>query len=153
MKLIKRKHAEVEEPDMTAMVDMTFQLIVIFMVMINFSDMEQDQRVNLPASELAIPPESSYDEPLTIQMTADNLILFGGQDMDIEGLRAAIRLEATLLKAYEDNRISDATVVIRADYRCQTGKVQEVIGICQEEGFDQFALRGQQSHTPTLGTE
>lgn len=93
MKLIKRKHAEVDEPDMTAMVDMTFQLIVIFMVMINFSDMEQDQRVNLPASELAIPPETSYDEPLTIQMTAEDLIVFGGQDMDLDGLRAAIRLE------------------------------------------------------------
>ena len=41
------------------MIDMTFQLIAFFMLVINFSDVEQDQRVQLPASELAKPPTSS----------------------------------------------------------------------------------------------
>ena len=139
--------------DMTPMIDMTFQLIAFLMVMINFSDIEQDQRVQLPSSELAKPPETAYDEPLTIQMTSDEMILFGGQEMTIDALRAAIRREATLLKAYQDNRMKDATVVIRADRRSRTGKVQEVISACQEVGFDTFALRGQQSDSPTLDSE
>lgn len=138
---------------MTPMIDMTFQLIAFLMVMINFSDVEQDQRVNLPASELAKPPEAAYDEPLTIQMTADETILFGGQEMSVEELRGAVRREATLLKAYEDSRLGDATVVIRADLRSRAGRVQEVIEACQEAGFDKFALRGRQSDTPTLTGE
>ena len=56
MRFITKKSAEVE-PDMTPMIDMTFQLIAFFMFTINFSDTEQDQRVTLPASELAKPPE------------------------------------------------------------------------------------------------
>jgi biopolymer transport protein ExbD len=153
MRLTKRHQSDITEMDMTPMIDMTFQLIAFLMVMINFSDIEQDQRVQLPSSELAKPPETAYDEPLTIQMTSDEMILFGGQEMTIDDLRSAIRREATLLKAYQDNRIKDSTVVIRADRRSRTGKVQEVIAACQDAGFDTFALRGQQSDTPTLNSE
>jgi biopolymer transport protein ExbD len=153
MRLTKDHRTEVTEMDMTPMIDMTFQLIAFLMVMINFSDVEQDQRVQLPSSELAKPPETVYEEPLTIQMTADDTILFSGQEMGIDDLRAAIRREATLLKAYQDNRINESTVVIRADRRSRTGKVQEIIAACQEAGFDKFALRGKQSDTSTLNTE
>ncbi len=153
MRLTKRHRSEVTELDMTPMIDMTFQLIAFLMVMINFSDIEQDQRVQLPSSELAKPPETAYDEPLTVQMTADETILFGGQEMGIEDLRGAIRREATLLKAYKDNRLAEAMVVIRADKRSRTGKVQEVIEACQDAGFDTFALRGKQSDESTLTSE
>ncbi|QDV75271.1 ExbD/TolR family protein [Botrimarina mediterranea] len=153
MRLTKRHRSEVTESDMTPMIDMTFQLIAFLMVMINFSDIEQDQRVQLPSSELAKPPETAYDEPLTVQMTADETILFGGQEMGIEDLRSAIRREATLLKAYKDNRLDEAMVVIRADLRSRTGSVQEIIEACQEAGFDTFALRGKQSDESTLNSE
>ena len=48
---------------MTPMIDMTFQLIAFFMVLINFSEVEQDQRITLPASELAKPPEVGVRRP------------------------------------------------------------------------------------------
>ena len=57
------------EMDMTPMIDVTFQLIAFFMFVLNFSEVDQDQRINLPSSELARPPDVAYDEPLTIQLT------------------------------------------------------------------------------------
>ena len=43
---IKPKHdTSIVEGDLTPMIDMTFQLIAFFMLVINFSDVEQDQRV------------------------------------------------------------------------------------------------------------
>ena len=42
------------------------------------------------------------------------------------------------------------TVVIRADRLAKTGKVQELIQLCQEAEFDTFALRGRQSDRSTL---
>ena len=150
MRLTQGRHSEIVEGDMTPMIDMAFQLIAFFMVLINFSDIEQDQRVNLPASELARPPDSAYEEPLTIQMTADETILFGGQELSIDQLRIALRREAQLLRAYGDKRLSDVTVVIRADYKTRAGKVQEIIKACQDVEFDTFALRGRQSDVTTL---
>lgn len=150
MRLIKRGKYEIVEGDMTPMIDMTFQLIAFFMVLINFSDVEQDQRVNLPASELAKPPDTAYEEPITIQLTQDEAILFGGEELTLDELFIALRRETQLLKAYGDGRINKATVVIRADSESRTGLVQEIIKACQDVGLDTFALRGRQSDVSTL---
>ena len=58
--------------------------------------------------------------------------------------------EAQIIKAYPNKKLSDVTVVIRADRLAKTGKVQEIIQMCQEAGFDMFALRGKPSDTSTL---
>ncbi len=150
MRLTKGLKYKIVEGDMTPMIDMTFQLIAFFMVLINFSDVEQDQRVNLPASELAKPPDTAYVEPITIQLTEDETILFGGEELSIDELFVALRRETQLLKAYGDGRIDEATVVIRADLESRTGMVQEIIKACQDVGLDTFALRGRQSDVPTL---
>lgn len=150
MRVAKQSKLQRVEGDMTPMIDMTFQLIAFFMVLINFSDVEQDQRVKLPESELAKPPDTAYEEPLTIQMTSDETILFGGQELTIDELRVALRREASLLRAYGDQRIEEVTVVIRADLAARSGKVQEVIKACQDVGLDTFALRGRQSNEATL---
>jgi biopolymer transport protein ExbD len=36
-----------------------------------------------------------------------------------------------------------ATIIVRADGRAKTGEVQDIIRICQEKGFERFALRAQ----------
>jgi biopolymer transport protein ExbD len=148
---INRKSAELaSEGDMTPMIDMTFQLIAFFMVLLNFSDVEQDQRINLPASELARPPEVAYQEPLTVQMTADDTILFAGDELTVDDLQSALLREAQIIKAHPNKTAADVTVIIRADQLARTGRVQEVIQMCQKAEFDTFALRGRQSDSPTL---
>ncbi|MEM8866337.1 MAG: biopolymer transporter ExbD [Planctomycetota bacterium] len=151
MKIIRRKQLELAEGDMTPMIDMTFQLIAFFMVLINFSEVEQDQRITLPASELAKPPEVGYEDPLTVQITKDETVLFAGDDWEIDALSTPLRREAQITKAYGDSKtLDDVTVIIRADASVKTGKVQKVIQICQEAEFENFALRGRQSDESTL---
>jgi len=156
MRLTKNKPEGIVEADMTPMIDMAFQLIAFFMVLINFSDVEIDQRLTLPASELAKPPDTAYDEPIAIQMMRNGVILFGGEELSLDGLRVALRREAEFLNRFDDKSeggkkgVEAATVVVRADLAVKAGQVQEVIQACQEAGFDQFALRGKQSETPTL---
>src|SRR3972149_206773 len=128
--------------DMTPMIDMTFQLIAFFMVALNFSQVEQDQRINLPLSELARPPASPYAEPLTVQMTADEAILFAGDQMSLGALQDALLREAQIIKAYPNKKPSDVTVIIRADRLAKTGRGQEGIQMCQRAGCDTVALRG-----------
>src|SRR5205823_5635947 len=76
---IKAKGPEFVELDYTPMIDMTFQLIAFFMILINFSDAEVDDRVQLPASSLAKPPSAPSDMPLTIQMVRDGKIIMNAQ--------------------------------------------------------------------------
>ena len=130
---------------MTPMIDMTFQLIAFFMLLINFTDAEQDQRVRLPESVLAMPPDEPYEERLTIQLASKDVILFaGGELSSLEQLSRALLVEKQILEA-RDKKVSDTTVIIRADREAKTGKVQEIIQACQELEFLKFALRGKQS--------
>ena len=47
---IKKTSVNLVEGDLTPMIDMTFQLIAFFMVLINFTEADQDERIKLPDS-------------------------------------------------------------------------------------------------------
>jgi len=144
MKIIKPKAtAAALEPDMTPMIDMTFQLIAFFMVLLNFGEAEQDARIRLPSSQLAKPPETALENALVVQLTGDNQVLFSGELMPIAGLDEKLRREARFI-TLSGEKPEDATVILRADAESKTGVVQEVIQKCQENGFENFALRAKQ---------
>ncbi len=42
---------------------------------------------------------------------------------------------------------AEATIIIRADAQSQAGKVQDLIRLCQETGFERFSLRAKQKET------
>jgi biopolymer transport protein ExbD len=138
------------EMDMTPMIDVTFQLIAFFMFVLNFSEVDQDQRINLPLSELARPPETAYDEPITLQLTDNDTIIFAGDELTRDALKSALLREAQIIEAHPEKKVGDVTVIIRADRHAQAGKVQELIKVAQEAEFDTFALRGRQSDRSTL---
>lgn len=138
------------EMDMTPMIDVTFQLIAFFMFVLNYTEVDQDQRINLPSSELARPPEVAYEQPVTIQLAKDDKIYFAGDELTTAGLKSALLREAQIVKLNPKKKVSDVTVIIRADKTAKAGKVQEIIQLCQQAEFDTFALRGQTSDISTL---
>ena len=146
MRFGKRNAEDRVGPDMTPMIDMTFQLIAFFMFTINFSDTEQDQRVTLPASELAKPPEAPYEHPLTIHLTEGGQYIYASDAYSsLDELRSALLREKQIIERYDLEKLSNVTIVIRADQDARTGQVQEIIQMSQELKFERFALRGKQA--------
>lgn len=144
---IANRHADGgAEGDLTPMIDMTFQLIAFFMVLINFTDAEQNERIKLPSSELAQPPDAPLENALTIQLTDAGDVLFGGEQFAIEGLRPRVEAESQMLERLGDATAA-ATVIIRADADAKSGIVQQLIQICQETGFERFQLRAKQEES------
>ena len=149
-----RKHdTSIVEGDLTPMIDMTFQLIAFFMLVINFSDVEQDQRVQLPASELVKPPAAPYEQPRTVHLTKSDTFIFGGRERaNLAQLKSDLLRETQIIKRHTSQSLADVTIIIRADSEAKTGQVQEVIQACQELEFEKFALRGKQSEERTIGS-
>ncbi len=144
MRIKSRKFGTKAEGDMTPMIDMTFQLIAFFMVLINFTEVETDERVVLPISEMAKPPETPLDRPITIQVTADGKALIGGDEMEVGGqLELALNRERRVLGRLGRSPAS-VPVIIRAHKDAKTGKVQEIIEYCQGSQFEKFRLRAEQ---------
>jgi biopolymer transport protein ExbD len=145
---IHARGANYVELDYTPMIDMTFQLIAFFMIVINFEAADQDQSVQLPSSILARPPETAFESPITIQMVGDGRILMGGEYYaDAEAIRPLLKNERFILQsqaaseAERKRKLAQATVIIRADREAQTGRVQDIIQVCQDIGFERFTLR------------
>jgi biopolymer transport protein ExbD len=128
--------------DMTPMIDVTFQLITFFMFTINFTEAEQDQRIQLPASQVAKPVENSDIEPLTLQLMDDGRVIYNGEPVALAALGDYLQNEITIIQS-SGKKPGDITVVVRADGRAHTGDVQQIIRTCQEKQFDKFVLRAE----------
>jgi biopolymer transport protein ExbD len=128
--------------DMTPMIDMTFQLITFFMFVMNFSEAEQDDRIQLPLSQLAKPVDGVMETPITLQLTNSGSVIYAGELVAVRDIGSFLEREkSVMLDAGREP--SAATVIVRADGRAKTGEVQEIIRLCQEKGFERFALRAQ----------
>jgi biopolymer transport protein ExbD len=141
---VKRHQDASVEVDMTPMIDMTFQLIAFFMILINFDASEQDERIQLPSSALAKPPEAPLETPITLQLTRQGEVIAGGQlYAEAAALRPLLNNERNVLRL-KNRSEKEATIIIRADRHTPTGKVQDLIKLCQEMGFEKFTLRAKE---------
>ena len=131
------------EADLTPMIDMTFQLIAFFMVLINFTEADQNEQIQLPSSELAKPPDAAFEHPIFVQMTREGTVILSGSEIPLSGLKPYMFRESEFLRLRKRSP-SEATVVIRADADTPVGNVQEVIQICQESKFDTYVLRAKE---------
>ncbi len=137
---VKSKEVDLAEGDLTPMIDMTFQLIAFFMVLINFTQTEANDKVKLPSSQLVKPPEAPLEFPIILHVARDGAVVLGGEDYTPETLRVGLLPEIRVITA-QGKTPQDANVVIRAHKDCATGDVQEVIRVAQEQNLENFALR------------
>jgi len=135
------RHLLYGNPDMTPMIDCTFQLVIFFLLTLNFSSEEQSELIRLPASEIAKPSEGALEIPVTVQVLASGSVLLGGDQMPPAALQVPLRREREMIRNVLGRSMKDATVIIRADRDVPAGKVQDVIRVCQETGFERFVLR------------
>jgi len=143
---VKSKKVNLAEGDLTPMIDMVFQLIAFFMVLINFAQTEANDRVVLPKSVLVKPPEEALKFPIVLHVTQDGEVILGGEGYTIDTLRIGLNRELAVIKA-EGKVPGDANVVIRAHQNAAAGDVQEVIRVAQEQKLEQFALRAKEDRS------
>jgi len=148
------KKTEPIEVDMTPMIDIVFQLIAFFMVIINFEQTQADERVKLPRDVLARPPEHAREDTLTLNIgyqrdengertNPDPIMFFMGELISVDAVDEKLEQERLFFKSIQ-TELSEVTVEIRADAEVPTGIVQELIRKCQDREFQRFALRATQ---------
>lgn len=131
------------DPDMTPMIDVTFQLIIFFMLTLNFAADDQSELIKLPDSELAKPPESPWESPITLQLKANSEVIVGGEAVPLKSVSTLLEREkANLVR--EKKSVGKATIIIRADRNAKTGTVQKLIKECQDKKFEKFVLRARE---------
>lgn len=136
----KLKSAEL---DMTPMIDVVFLLIVFFILVINFTAADQDERIKLPVSELAQPPDQPPHEQLTLHVLSDGHVIYGGTEYPLSGLYEKIDERVRLLK-FMNVPPEKITVIVRGDALNESGNVLDVIELCQKVNLSRFVVRAKQ---------
>ena len=140
-------HASSAEPNLTPILDMVFQLITFFMLVINFKAASMDLDLKLPVVGSARPVDSEgKDDLLVLNINSEGkLKVYGQLIANVDGY---IRQEAgaSLLVARKEKPSTKADdlpsiVVIRADKATPFKMLNTVITTCQTHGFRNFALK------------
>ncbi len=136
------------EPNLTPILDMVFQLITFFMLVINFKAAAMDLDLKLPVIGSARPVDMKGREDLVLLNinSKGQLKDFGSV---VENVEEFIRKEADA--SLEKGRLTNpqlqrgqelpSTVVVRADKTTPFAMLNKVIGICQRNGYRKFALK------------
>ena len=140
--------AESGNPDMTPMLDMVFQLITFFMLVLNFKAASMDLDLRLPVVGSARPVETGGQTDMLILNInkAGDLRIFGEVKQDVESYiateAAASRLAARAKnRDFKDGDDLPTIVVVRADQATPFHLVNRVIKACQDNGFRNFAMK------------
>ncbi len=137
----KKKAEGILEGDLTPMIDMTFQLIAFFMLIINFSEVEKSQELQLPLSEIVKPPETPPPYKITLNIMPDGQIKFQNlPPVRLEALRPILLREIGSASRI-DVPAGKINVIIRADKNVKTGLVQDLMDACKQENLESFSLR------------
>ena len=136
------------QPNLTPLLDMVFQLITFFMLVINFKDAALDQTLQLPVLGSARPLDTKGQKELVVlNVDARGMLrVYGIEKPDIEGY---VRGEAqsSILSANREGAEKklgdelDSIVVIRADKATPFKLLNRLIKACQDNGFRNFALK------------
>jgi len=142
---MSNNHYERVEPNLTPLLDMVFQLITFFMLVINFKGASLDLSLKLPVLGSARPLEKHGKlESMLLNIDADGVVKAGGREVDfeqyIEREARALRVELRLREEATTNGELPVHVVIRADRSAPFHLVNRVLKACQEQGYRQFAL-------------
>jgi len=131
---------------MTPILDMVFQLITFFMLVMNFKSASMDLTLRLPVVGSARPVETGGQEQLLIlNVNAKGELIVYNTPRDIDSYIAA-EAEAILMVARREHpelQFGDelpTTVVVRADRSTPFSLLNRVIKAAQDRGFRKFSL-------------
>jgi biopolymer transport protein ExbD len=116
-------------------------LVVIVFFLLTFHDARDNaiQRSRLPGGELARPTAEATSRSVVMQLTGQDTVIVGGEEVPLSVVKLLLDRERS---AAPDG--SSPAALIRADANTPTGKVQELILIAQQAGFERILLRAQE---------
>jgi biopolymer transport protein ExbD len=140
------------EPNLTPLLDIVFQLITFFMLVINFSQDNFDSRIKLPVAGSARPQDDAAklnDERLVLNIDSQGHLIWNGQVLTADEATNKIKLEAqiarqtikTLRGKVVEGEGLPARVVIRADRDTPFAPIFAMIKTCQNNSYEKFDLK------------
>jgi len=137
------------EPNLIPLLDLVFQLIMFFMICVNFVSAQVNEEIKLPIAQSARAMDKAEFEVLVLNMEASGKLLVVGQPepLDTVGKKKYFLKQyfADAKRAAEESGDKKGqvktTIIIRADRNAIYEEVFELMALCKEAGFKKLQLR------------
>jgi len=128
------------EPNLTPILDMVFQLITFFMLVISFKTASMDPGIRLPVVGSAQPKQKETERNFVVlNIDASGALKVYGEAYDLEKYLA---MEAVALRKHAEDQVSAAAqadfalaAVIRADRATPFTELNRILAACKKHGF------------------
>jgi len=143
--------------DMTPMIDVVFQLIIFFMVVLSFKKEEVEAGLVLPVAEAAKPQAKEQEELFVVnvlcmenrQVKDDGGNVIGrnppyvmrGRPLTRDEIKRLLEEKAALSKARSDTKAVEAAVIIRGDRDTSWVQMLDAMKMCTEAEFYKVYLK------------
>lgn len=137
------------EPNLVPLLDLVFQLIMFFMVCVNFVSQQVNEGIKLPVAQSARPMDRSELDVLFLNVDKDGQLVLPGREQPLTTLpqmRVCLRqIYADTKRAAEEKGDKDGrvktVVVLRADKRATYLRIFELLQLCKEVGYQRLQVR------------
>jgi biopolymer transport protein ExbD len=144
------------EPNLTPLLDVVFQLITFFMLVINFSSENYEQRVRLPVAESAVPVAEEArvsEDRLVLNVDKEGHLLMGGEVQPLHKAIQTIKHQADLVKLNlkaagtkpDPSGALPTMIILRVDKDAAFSSLISLIKACEVQGFRKFQFKAMNS--------
>jgi biopolymer transport protein ExbD len=139
-------NSETVEPNLTPILDLVFQLITFFMLVINFKGAALDLTLQLPVLGSARPLDTKgVEQLLYLNIDSQGQLKLYGVVKDLQTYvageaAAAIKQQKAANRDFQEGDELPTRVVIRADKSTPFELLNDVLSTCQRYGYRKFSL-------------
>jgi biopolymer transport protein ExbD len=142
------------EPNLVPLLDVVMQLIMFFMLTVNFVQTDQiNESIKLPTGHTAVPLDKTVKEVLFLNMTYDGKLLLTNENrsLDTRTKQGRAQIAAYLRKQKESagrrvggpksEEADKIIVILRADQIAKYQDVFQLLTLCEQVGYRRWQLR------------
>lgn len=148
-----RRHAESDpvkaEPNLVPLLDLVFQLIMFFMICVNFVSEQVTTEVRLPQAQSARPMDKTEVEVMFLNLDKNGKLIVSGVP---EPFTTPGQMRFYLKQQFEDTKRAaeyrgdksgkvNTAIILRADTDSNYGQIYQLLQLCKDVGYRKLQLR------------
>ena len=137
------------EPNLVPLLDLVFQLIMFFMICVNFVSEQVNSDIKLPVAQSARPMDKGEVDVLFLNLDPNGKLIVPGQPKPLSAVgekRYYLKQQYADAKRAAEERGDkkgkvNTAIIIRADRSATYMQVFELLHLCKEAGYHKMQLR------------
>src|SRR4029077_6538429 len=135
------------EPNLVPLLDLVLQMLMFFIITVNFVSNQVNENIKLPVAQTAQPMKKDIIDVLYLNINAKGQLEVIGKDLpltDLSQVKAYLRTEYRNREVIAGAGKVKTSVIIRADRNAEYKLVYQIMRQCKEQGFRKMQLRAMQ---------